>query len=85
MHYSRGHSNRGSTVFYLNFVDFRWSYGCLLAEVLSGTKMFSATDKMASVLKPHQLVEMRMGFTEMKYDENGLQSFYVDAKDLILK
>ena len=47
--------------------------------------MFSATDKMASVLKPHQLMEMRMGSTEMKYDEGGLQTFYVDAKDLILK
>jgi len=62
-----------------------WSFGCLLAEVLSGTKMFSATDKMASVLRPHQLLEMRMGTTEMRYEESGLLAFYKDAKDLIIK
>jgi len=62
-----------------------WSFGCLLAEVLSGTKMFSATDKMASVLKPHQLLEMRLGSTEMRYDEAGLLVFFNDAKDLIIK
>eukprot|EP00093_Oithona_nana_P008383 08383.XXX_325436_327840_1 [CDS] Oithona nana genome sequencing. len=60
-----------------------WSFGCLLAEVLSGTKMFSATDKMASVLKPHQLVEMRLGSTEIKYHEIQQDSFFKDAKDLI--
>jgi hypothetical protein len=68
----------------MNFI-FRWSFGCLIAEVLSGTKMFSATDKMASVLKPHQLIEMRMGSTEIRYDELGQQLFYTHAKDLIKK
>ena len=62
-----------------------WSFGCLLAEVLSGTKLFSATDKMASVLKPHQLLEMRLGSTEMRYDELLQPKFFADAKDLILK
>merc|ERR1712228_386222 len=62
-----------------------WSFGCLVAEVVSGTKMFSATDKMASVLRPHQLLEMRLGPTEMRYDEAGLLAFYNDAKDLINK
>ena len=63
----------------------RWSFGCLVAEVVSGTKMFSATDKMASVLRPHQLLEMRLGTTEMRYDEAGLLAFFNDAKDLINK
>jgi len=62
-----------------------WAFGCLLAEVFSGSKMFSATDKMASVLKPHQLLEMRLGATEMQYHENGHQIFFNDAKDLIMK
>ena len=72
-------------IFINSFFHFRWSFGCLLAEVLSGTKMFSATDKMASVLRPHQLLEMRMGTTEMRYEESGLLAFYKDAKDLIIK
>ena len=72
-------------IFINSFLHFRWSFGCLLAEVLSGTKMFSATDKMASVLRPHQLLEMRMGTTEMRYEESGLLAFYKDAKDLIIK
>jgi len=62
-----------------------WSFGCLVAEVVSGTKMFSATDKMASVLRPHQLLEMRLGTTEMKYEEAGELTFFNDAKDLINK
>ena len=55
----------------------------MLAEVLSGTKMFSATDKMATVLKPHQLVEMRLGSTEIKYHEIKQDTFFKNAKDLI--
>ena len=76
---------RGMVLLNLINLIFRWSFGCLLAEVLSGTKMFSATDKMASVLKPHQLLEMRLGATEMQYDEKGHQTFFSDAKDLIMK
>ena len=70
-------------IYWIHFMNLRWSFGCLLAEVLSGTKMFSATDKMASVLKPHQLVEMRLGSTEIKYHEIQQDSFFKDAKDLI--
>ncbi len=63
----------------------RWSYGCLLAEVLTGSKLFSATDKMASVLKPRQLLEMKIGEAEIRYDGLGEQQFFQDAKDLITK
>ena len=45
--------------------------------------MFSATDKMATVLKPHQLVEMRLGSTEIKYHEIQQDEFFKHAKDLI--
>ena len=45
--------------------------------------MFSATDKMATVLKPHQLVEMRLGSTEIKYNESQQDTFFKDAKNLI--
>ncbi len=31
--------------------------------------MFSATDKMANILKPLQLLEMKLGPTEIKYYE----------------
>ena len=34
--------------------------------------MFSATDKMANVLKPLQLLEMKLGLTEIKYHERNL-------------
>ena len=34
-----------------------------------GRKMFSATDKMANILKPLQLLEMKLGPTEIKYYE----------------
>ena len=34
--------------------------------------MFSATDKMANVLKPLQLLEMKLGPCEIKYHEQKL-------------
>ena len=62
-----------------------WSFGCLLVEAISGRKMFSASDKMASVLRPLQLLEMRIGETEIKYHDASKQKFFADAKDLIQK
>ena len=71
-----------------------WSFGCLLVEALTGRKMFSASDKMASVLRPLQLLEMRIGETECKYHNNSdnqsdegknldRHKFFEDAKSLI--
>ena len=68
-----------------------WSFGCLLVEALTGRKMFSASDKMASVLKPLQLLEMRIGETECRYqaiESEGdgkvdKHKFFADAKNLI--
>jgi hypothetical protein len=34
--------------------------------------MFSATDKMANILKPLQLLEMKLGPTEIKYYEQNM-------------
>lgn len=52
-------------------------------EALTGRKMFSVSDKMAAILKPLQLLEMRIGRTEVKYDELNQQRFFADAKSLI--
>ena len=68
-----------------------WSFGCLLVEALTGRKMFSASDKIASVLKPLQLLEMRIGETECRYqaiESEGdgkvdKHKFFADAKNLI--
>ena len=49
-----------------------WSYGCLLAEVLTGRKLFQAGDKLAAVLRPSQLLEMKLGDTETVWAEHGL-------------
>ena len=71
-----------------------WSFGCLLVEALTGRKMFSASDKMASVLRPLQLLEMKIGETECRYHNNlenqseegkslDRHKFFEDAKSLI--
>ena len=68
-----------------------WSFGCLLVEALTGRKMFSASDKMASVLRPLQLLEMKIGETECRYhatenqgdDKVDRHKFFSDAKNLI--
>ena len=68
-----------------------WSFGCLLVEALTGRKMFSASDKMANVLRPLQLLEMRIGETECRYhatenkgdDKVDRHKFFSDAKNLI--
>ena len=49
-----------------------WSYGCLLAEVLTGRKLFQAGDKLAAVLRPSQLLEMKLGDTETVWAEHDL-------------
>ncbi|XP_071749496.1 serine/threonine-protein kinase Kist isoform X2 [Lepeophtheirus salmonis] len=62
-----------------------WSFGCLLAEVFTGHKLFKTNDKMVSVLKPHQLVEMKLGPTEISYDESGKNDVFQQVKDLIIR
>ena len=42
-----------------------WSFGCLLFEILTGTKLFRTGDRLVSVLRPLQLVEMRIGESEV--------------------
>ena len=42
-----------------------WSFGCLLFEILTGTKLFRSGDRLVSVLRPLQLVEMRIGESEV--------------------
>ncbi len=48
--------------------------------------MFSATDKMANILKPLQLLEMKLGPTEIKYYEqnmNQVNSLKLIARKLL--
>ena len=59
-----------------------WSFGCLLVEALTGRKMFSASDKMASVLRPLQLLEMKIGETECRY-HNNLENQSEEGKSFI--
>ena len=61
-----------------------WSYGCLLAEVLTGRKLFQVGDKMASVLRPAQLLEMKLGDTEAVWTDKGHHNMFHLFKDLIL-
>ena len=62
-----------------------WSYGCLLAEVMTGRKLFQAGDKLASVLRPSQLLEMKLGDTEVLWAERGQGKMFRLFKDLILQ
>ena len=62
-----------------------WSYGCLLAEVLTGRKLFQAGDKLAAVLRPSQLLEMKLGDTETVWAERGQAGMFLLLKDLILQ
>ena len=57
-----------------------WSYGCLLAEVLTGRKLFQAGDKLASVLRPAQLLEMKLGDTEAVWAEQGCGDMFSEVK-----
>ena len=62
-----------------------WSYGCLLAEVMTGRKLFQSGDKLTSVLRPSQLLEMKLGDTESVWAERGQANMFRLLKDLILQ
>ena len=57
-----------------------WSYGCLLAEVMTGRKLFQSGDKLASVLRPSQLLEMKLGDTETVWTEQGQAAAFAMLK-----
>ena len=61
-----------------------WSLGCLITEALTGRKLFQTGDKLASVLKPAQLLEMKIGKTEAAWAKKGHQQIFSLIKDLIL-
>eukprot|EP00096_Caligus_rogercresseyi_P011551 TRINITY_DN4561_c0_g1_i1.p1 TRINITY_DN4561_c0_g1~~TRINITY_DN4561_c0_g1_i1.p1 ORF type:complete len:443 (-),score=116.70 TRINITY_DN4561_c0_g1_i1:64-1392(-) len=60
-----------------------WSFGCLLAEVFTGQKLFILNDKMSYYLKPHQMVEMKLGPAEVAYDKSSQSDVFEQVKDLI--
>ena len=62
-----------------------WSFGCLLFEAVTGSKLFRTGDKLASVLKPRQLLEMRIGETEIKYCEKSEGDLFAQIKDLVFQ
>ena len=57
-----------------------WSYGCLLAEVLTGHKLFQVGDKLASVLRPSQMLEMKLGDTEARWADRGQRDLFTYIK-----
>ena len=57
-----------------------WSMGCLLTEVATGHKLFQAGDKLASVLRPAQLLEMKLGDTEAVWAGRGLGALFSQLK-----
>eukprot|EP00090_Calanus_glacialis_P005566 TRINITY_DN14311_c0_g1_i2.p1 TRINITY_DN14311_c0_g1~~TRINITY_DN14311_c0_g1_i2.p1 ORF type:complete len:221 (-),score=46.21 TRINITY_DN14311_c0_g1_i2:299-961(-) len=61
-----------------------WSVGCLLTEALTGRKLFQTGDKLASVLRPGQLLEMKLGETEVAWTDRGDEQMFIQLKDLIL-
>jgi len=61
-----------------------WSLGCLIAEALTGRKLFQTGDKMASVLRPAQLLEMKLGGTEVAWTKKGHKEMFSQIKELIL-
>lgn len=60
-----------------------WSFGCLITEALTGRKLFQTGDKLASVLRPSQLLEMKLAETETAWAEKGHQQIFSLIKDLI--
>merc|ERR1712083_132212 len=62
-----------------------WSYGCLLTEALTGSKLFRAGDKLTNVLRPLQLLEMRLGDTEAKCSTMGMEEYFNLNKDVIVR
>ena len=61
-----------------------WSVGCLLTEAMTGHKLYQTGDKLATVLRPAQLLEMKLGGTEIAWTERGDGSMFTQLKDLIL-
>jgi len=61
-----------------------WSVGCLLTEAMTGHKLYQTGDKLAGVLRPAQLLEMKLGGTEIAWTERGDGSMFTQLKDLIL-
>ena len=61
-----------------------WSYGCVLCEVLTGRKLFQVGDKLSCVLRPAQLLEMKIGDTETLWTDLGHGEMFKVFKDLIL-
>jgi len=61
-----------------------WSVGCLLTEAVTGRKLFQTGDKLASVLRPSQLLEMKLGETEVAWSDRGEEQMFIQLKDLIL-
>ena len=61
-----------------------WSYGCVLCEVLTGRKLFQVGDKLSCVLRPAQLLEMKIGDTETLWNDLGHGEMFKVFKDLIL-
>ena len=57
-----------------------WSLGCLLAEVTTGRKLFQVGDKLASVLRPAQLLEMKLGDTEAVWAAQGQGELFNHVK-----
>ena len=57
-----------------------WSLGCLLTEVTTGRKLFQAGDKLASVLRPAQLLEMKLGDTEAVWAAQGQGELFNQVK-----
>jgi len=62
-----------------------WSYGCVLCEVLTGRKLFQVGDKLSCVLRPAQLLEMKIGDTETLWTDLGHDQLFHDVKDLIIR
>ena len=53
-----------------------WSVGFLLTEALSGHKLYQTGDKLATVLRPCQLLEIKLGNTEIIWsDRRERQTF----------
>ena len=62
-----------------------WSLGCLLAECLTGRKLFQTGDKLASVLRPSQLLEMKLGEAEAAWAKKGQKKMFLLVRELILQ
>lgn len=60
-----------------------WSFGCLLFEMVTGSKLIRAGDKLVNVLRPAQVMEMRIGEAEMRLSDHHQEPLYQAVKDLI--